>query len=289
MATAISTLLQRFQQQEESAKAANIQRYEQAMAIYDEIISRYRPGGEFGAAALGQLEARKVTDVGRETQQLISSGLYGTTTMGATGRRWEEAVGAPERLRLEDIQMQRLSEAQVGKAGFIERREDIGPDPGLIAQLAMQAGQTYGMGGYGDYQAAPEIDKGPSPWEAGFMGGGWTLGGGVGRGAVTPTVTTQPTRGAGPTPGERGVDIPMAPGVGGTYYGAAYKGEREAAPTAPAAGGDITAYQGWAAEMRRRYPTKPVMPMSRWQRLVKPKMGATYGQFAGGTYGQAST
>ncbi|GAH02134.1 unnamed protein product [marine sediment metagenome] len=95
MANAVGTLLQRFQQQEESAKAANIQRYEQAMQIYDEIISRYRPGGEFGRAALGQLEARKVTDVGRETQQLISSGLYGTTTMGAIGRRWEEAVPEP--------------------------------------------------------------------------------------------------------------------------------------------------------------------------------------------------
>jgi len=137
----MATLLQQFQQQEEAAKAANLQRYQAAMEIYDEIISRYRPGGEFGRAALGQLEKRKVTDVGKETQQLISSGLYGTTTMAATGRRWEEAVGGPERLKLEDIQMQRLSEAQVGKAGFIERREDIGPDYGMIAQLASQAGQ----------------------------------------------------------------------------------------------------------------------------------------------------
>jgi hypothetical protein len=100
-------LLAKITQQEEAARTANLQRYDQAMAIYDEIISRYRPGGEFGKAALGQLEKRKVRDVGKETQQLISSGLYGTTTMGATGRRWEESVGAPERLRLEDIQMQR--------------------------------------------------------------------------------------------------------------------------------------------------------------------------------------
>jgi len=147
MANDLSTLLQSFQQQQESSQAANLRRYSEAMAIYDEIIQRYRPGGEFGRAALGQLEARKIRDVGKETQQLISSGLYGTTTMGATGRRWEEAVGAPERLRLEDIQMQRLSQAQIGKAGFIERREDVGPDYGMVAQLASQAAQAPTGGG----------------------------------------------------------------------------------------------------------------------------------------------
>lgn len=279
MANAIGTLLQRFQQQEESAKAANVQRYEQAMQIYDEIISRYRPGGEFGAAALGQLEQRKVRDVGKETQQLISSGLYGTTTMGATGRRWEETVGGPERLKLEDIQMQRLSEAQVGKAGFIERREDVGPDPGLIAQLAMQAGQTYGGGG--GYQA-PDTSYGqykPLPSLSGYYGGR----------QKTPPQTSaeyyatrrvQDSGGAG-----AGVDIEMGEQLPKTMP-AGYK--RTSTGVEPTGGGDTAAYQGWAAEMRSRYPTKPVMPMSRWQRLVKPKMGATYGQFAGGTYGQAS-
>jgi len=55
------------------ALLANKRRMAQAMSLYDEIISRYRPGGEFGKAALGQLEARKVREVGAEKQQLISS------------------------------------------------------------------------------------------------------------------------------------------------------------------------------------------------------------------------
>lgn len=191
MATTYDELMERFTKQEESAKAATLQREQQILAIHDEIIRRYSPGGEFGRAALGQLEKRKITDVGKETQQLISSGLYGTTTMGATGRRWEETVGAPERLRLEDIQMQRLSQAQLGKAGFIERREDIGPDYGMIAQLAAQAGQrpTRGGGG-GGYTGAiqkPLFQDFPSLAEAQR-----TWAGAAGEQAG-PTTTARPT------------------------------------------------------------------------------------------------
>lgn len=204
--TTYSQTLAKITEQEEAAKTANLQRYEQAMAIYDEIIARYRPGGEFGKAALGQLEQRKVLDVGKETQQLISSGLYGTTTMGATGRRWEEAVGGPERLKLEDIQMQRLSQAQVGKAGFMERREDIGPDPSLVAQLSQQVGaaprQTTGVTtgqSLSDFMEEFRIKgrEGAAPRKAYVTSGGGT---GYGPGAGTPgakqgEITLTPTYG----------------------------------------------------------------------------------------------
>lgn len=276
------TLLEQFQQQEQAAKAANLQRYQAAMEIYDEIISRYRPGGEFGKAALGQLEARKVRDVGKETQQLISSGLYGTTTMAATGRRWEEAVGGPERLKLEDIQMQRLSEAQVGKAGFIERREDIGPDYGMIAQLASRAGQA-------PTRAAPTSTYGQ--YDPNYMESLFGARGGAAAPRPKPqtsaeyyaTRRVQEGGGVSTTP----TTTPTTRGQYGTYYGAGAAAPTAPTPTAPA-GGDTAAYNAWAAEIRRRYPNKPVMPMSRWRQTVKPKMGATYGQFAGGTYGQAS-
>ena len=141
------------QAQQQAANAANAKRMAQMMAIYDEVIQRYQPGGTFEAKALGQLEKQKVRDVGQETQQMISSGLYGTTTTAGLGRRWEESVGQPSRLSLEDIQMQRLSTAQIGKAGAIERVTDAGPDYGTIATLAQQVGQqptggaTAGSGG----------------------------------------------------------------------------------------------------------------------------------------------
>ena len=103
MATALSDLMAKWQERQEGARLSNIKRSEQITAIYDEIIKRYEPGGTFGRAALGQLEKQKVRDVGGEMQQMISSGLYGTTTAAGTGRRWEESVGAPARLKLEDI------------------------------------------------------------------------------------------------------------------------------------------------------------------------------------------
>jgi hypothetical protein len=151
-----------YQQSYNQAQAANLKRYDQAMAIYDEIIKRYQPGGSFGQAALQQLETQKTRDVGAETHQMMSSGLAGTTGMGAIGRRWEESVGQPARLRLEDLQMQRLSEAQLGKASFIERREDVGPDLGMMASLMGQAG----------YQSQPAATGGRTFGASSFQGSG---------------------------------------------------------------------------------------------------------------------
>lgn len=144
MAITLETILERLEKQSEEARTSNLLRYEQAMAIYDEIVSRYRPGGEFEKASLAELERQKVREVGKEQQAAVSGGLTGTTTFGGIGRRWEEEVGAPSRLKLEDILMQRLSQAQIGKAGLIESREDVYPDYGMIAQLA---GQSAAMGG----------------------------------------------------------------------------------------------------------------------------------------------
>jgi len=143
--------------------------------------------------------------------------------MAATGRRWEEAVGGPERLKLEDIQMQRLSQAQIGKAGFIERREDIGPDYGMIAQLATQVGQ------------APTVSRKPripatgraQPSLQEYMRGFSPAAGG--QRVFEPVRVTPGTgrRREGPTPG---TDVDMAPterGQYGTYYGAAGAGAPE--------------------------------------------------------------
>lgn len=130
----------------ESAKAANLKRYDQAMAIYDSVIQNYSPGGAFERASLADLANVKQQTTSGELQQNISSGLFGTTGTQAIGRQFEKDVGAPARLKLEDIQMQRLSEAQLGKASFIERREDVGPDIGMLASLMSQAQGPTGPG-----------------------------------------------------------------------------------------------------------------------------------------------
>lgn len=121
--------------QQASAKQANLQRYAEIMDIYNKVIARAQPGGAFEKAGLAQIETAKTKGVGQEMQQMISSGMYGTTTAAGVGRGWEAEVGAPARLRLEDIMQQRLTTAQLGKAGAIERREDVYPDYNALLQM----------------------------------------------------------------------------------------------------------------------------------------------------------
>jgi len=101
--------------------------------IYAEIIKRYGPGGTFLESAFKRLERQKTRDVGQAIQTDISRGLYGIKDYGAA---WEEAVGAGARAKLEDIAMQRLSQAQAGYASYLERSL---PDLGLLANLASAA------------------------------------------------------------------------------------------------------------------------------------------------------
>ena len=112
----------------EKARQANIARRQQIESMYSEMMQRFQPGGAFERRGLGEIEKAKTRGVGRETQQMISSGLFGTTTAAGAGRRWEAEVGAPSRLRLEDIMQQRLTGIQQAKAGFLERIQEPYPD-----------------------------------------------------------------------------------------------------------------------------------------------------------------
>jgi len=194
----IGDILASFEKAQETATAANQKRYEQALAIYDEIIGRYGPGGTFMAGAEAELGRVKERDVSAEMAHSVSTGMYGTTRPGTAGRRWEAEVGAPSRLKLEDLRMERLSQAQIGKAGAVERVEDVYPDYGMMAQLMAQAssapsggvsygggGETFPLGRFGETQFPRQV------------GGG----AGVGSYAATPTAGREAAGTApGPTP-----------------------------------------------------------------------------------------
>ncbi len=92
--------------------------------IMDNIISMYQPGGGFGAGYEQQLNTQKTRDVASATQNLVSSGLSNTTNMANLSKSWERDVGAPARLKLEDIRTQALSGALSQKAQFIEGIQD---------------------------------------------------------------------------------------------------------------------------------------------------------------------
>lgn len=222
----LDKLLADFEAAQEKAEAANLAREAEIRAITDEIIARYQPGGPFEAAGLAQLATAKTADIGTGMQNLIASGLAGTEAAGQLETAWEQAVGAPARLSLEDLMMQRLSAAQMGKAEFIEGIENVYPDYTTMAQLAMEAAETPDTTGY-TYSTG---EKSPSPWEAEFMGGGWSLEpyGTLGGGAVQmayPAPTYTPSTGGYTTPTYE-PSTPTAPTyepytpLSTTYYGA---------------------------------------------------------------------
>jgi len=136
----MGSLINIFAQQQASARAANIARYQQAAGLYQQALGRYGPGGTFGRGLEAQLGRTKVRDVAGGAQALAQSGLFGTTMRAGLGKKWEEEVGVPARLKLEDIRMERLTEAERALAGLIERREDVGPDIGMMAQLLSSIG-----------------------------------------------------------------------------------------------------------------------------------------------------
>ena len=134
-APAYSGLTRQIGAQSASARRANIQRRKQIEAMYDKMMGMVGPGGAFEKRGLGEIEAAKTKGTGKEMQQMISSGMYGTTTAAGVGRKWEADVGAPARLRLEDIMQQRQLGVMGQKAGFLERIEDVYPDYSALLQM----------------------------------------------------------------------------------------------------------------------------------------------------------
>jgi len=128
-------LIRQMGAQQASARQANIARRKQIESLYGRMMGMVQPGGAFERRGLAGIERQKTKGVGREMQQMISSGMYGTTTAAGVGRRWEADVGAPARLRLEDIMQQRQLGIMGQKAGFLERIEDVYPDYSSLLQL----------------------------------------------------------------------------------------------------------------------------------------------------------
>lgn len=169
------SLVGQFQEQAEAARAANLERYGQGLDIHQQIADIYAPGGSFGQGQMEQYQRRKAKDVAAQRQQLISSGLASTTVAAGLERGYEADVGTPFRAQLADIQSQRYAEAMGGKAGFIERREDVAPSPELMAGLVTQAESRPGDADYGVAGADADAGAGAGV-EAGIGGDTWSSG-----------------------------------------------------------------------------------------------------------------
>lgn len=138
MAT-LQSLLADLQKQQEKARQANQKRLDEILKTYDQVIAKYQPGGEYMKGLEAQLEREREKTMAAGMQGLVGRGLSGTTMGQSQAMQFAEDVAAPTRARMEDVRMDKLVEAMTGRAGVLERVEDIGPDPALVAQLAMSA------------------------------------------------------------------------------------------------------------------------------------------------------
>ncbi len=157
------------------------------LKLLDQVIAKYSPGGDFGKAETALLGRAKTKAMAKGEQSLVSAGLAGTTAGVGMGQKWEEEIGMPSKLKLEDTRTQRLMEAFMAKAGYMERT--------ALSQSQLDRRAFTGHGG-GDDSSSPYISD---------AGGGDSYGG---------------TGAAGSAVGDTGGYGSDYGGAGGSYSGA---------------------------------------------------------------------
>jgi hypothetical protein len=148
-----------FEQLSEQARVDNLKREQEIRAIFDDVINRYSENGTYKAGMTKDIENQKESDIGKQIQQMISSGIYSTSMPAGLSNKWESEVGTTARLKLEDLLQERVINAKLQKANFLNTIESSYPDYGQLASLAAQ-GANQGGGGFS--MASPKA----SGWEA---------------------------------------------------------------------------------------------------------------------------
>ena len=132
-----TSLLADFEKREKAARKANIAREQEIRRTYGDIIGQGQ--GAARTAGLAEIERGKTQAIGAGTQQMISSGLYGTTTAASIPVQ-AEGQASLSRLKLEDMLQQRTNQAKLGLAGFVERIETPYPDYNMLLQASIAQG-----------------------------------------------------------------------------------------------------------------------------------------------------
>ena len=146
--------------------------------ILNEIIARYQPGGGFGKAATKVYEQQKGKSLASSRQSLVSAGLGGTSVGAGLETAYEQEVGQPFRLGVEEARTGALTQAMMAKAGFMERegarKGDFETEERARRDRAMENYNRLAFGGGrrgGGAISSVFGDRGDS-------GGEWTPGGG---------------------------------------------------------------------------------------------------------------
>jgi len=113
MAESMTGYLRQFIEANAAARAATQKRLDEAMAIYEQNIQSYAPGGAYERGVTGQIDTARTKNLASSTQALVDSGLYNTSLRAGIGRKFEKDVATPAMLQMEDVQLQRLSAANL--------------------------------------------------------------------------------------------------------------------------------------------------------------------------------
>ena len=142
-----TSILDTIQKLQEQTNAKNKAREDEVRAMLDEVIGMYRPGGTYGQGVEKQLDIERTQALSSGGQALISSGLFNTTGFAGLSQQFEQQVGMPTRMKLEDLRMDRLQGALGQKAQFVTDIQDTAPDYRLLAELMSQGGAATGTTG----------------------------------------------------------------------------------------------------------------------------------------------
>jgi hypothetical protein len=122
----IQDLLDKAQAEQTESKAAQEQRYQDILDLAQNL-------GVQGAADIAERGVGRQSDL---SQQMISSGLYGSSASWAPGTLINRETEAETRRLNEDVAAMKM--------GVMERRTDTYPDLGLLSAVMGQAGQARG-------------------------------------------------------------------------------------------------------------------------------------------------
>jgi hypothetical protein len=152
--------LSQYEDAYQKAYKANEAIKQQGLTILDAAIERYQPGGQFGKGAMAEYEMGKEKSLATGMQSLIGAGLSNTTVAAGMPLAYEQEVGTPFKLQLEDMRMGRLTDAEMKKVGFLERIQNNYPDPGMFAEMQAKGssggGVTYQKSNFLDTWGAPD-------------------------------------------------------------------------------------------------------------------------------------
>lgn len=108
------------------AKKQQLRLFNQTQQIYNDLIKKYQPSGEYGQTYFDELNRAGQISKGRTAAQYLRAGIGGTS-FADVNAQYERNVGRPERRKLEDILMERRTDLQREKVNALSQYQFVGP------------------------------------------------------------------------------------------------------------------------------------------------------------------